>query len=422
MAVYDRWHKSRPKPGGELCREHKMAPAAGHGTGDRWQVRWRDEDGAQRKQNFARKTGRDPELHAEAFDAKVRTQLDEGTYIDPSSGNVTFRAFAEDWRRNRTHDVVTAGRIEREFRLHVYPAIGHRALRELGKRPSLTQAWISGIRLAPSSARQVLKDVSSVYIAAIDDGLIARNPVRARSVTRPAAEERKARPWTLAQVEAVAAELAARYAVLPWLGAGTGQRQGEMFGLAAGDVDFLRRVVRVRRQVRLIGSTLCFAPVKNDKAHDVPLSAALAPVLSEHIRQYPPVAVTLPWLVPDGDPVTVRLLVTTPDGGALSRTRFNESHWQPARERAGIVRAPKPGERRVSAREHGMHVLRHTAASSWLSAGVSVAAVAAWLGDTEKVVLETYSHLMPADDERGRLAMDEFFRPSAPVVPSEGAR
>ena len=66
------------------------------------------------------------------------------------------------------------------------------------------------------------------------------------------------------------------------------QTQGAMFGLAAGDIDFLRRVIHVRRQVKLAGTTLRFAPVKNDKAHDVPLSESLAPLLAEHIRQSRP--------------------------------------------------------------------------------------------------------------------------------------
>src|ERR1700723_46600 len=65
------------------------------------------------------------------------------------------------------------------------PALGHRTLKELGKRPSLTQAWISGMKLSASSKGQVITVVSSVFIAAMDDGLIGRNPTRAQSVTRP---------------------------------------------------------------------------------------------------------------------------------------------------------------------------------------------------------------------------------------------
>lgn len=87
MSIYDRWHRTRPSPGDEPCREHgrgraKLYPTADHGQGDRWQVRWRDEAGQQRKRNFARRDGVDPEKHASAFDAKVKRELDTGTSLD----------------------------------------------------------------------------------------------------------------------------------------------------------------------------------------------------------------------------------------------------------------------------------------------------------------------------------------------------
>ncbi|HXP18593.1 MAG TPA: hypothetical protein VN840_02995 [Streptosporangiaceae bacterium] len=59
---------------------------------------------------------------------------------------------------------------------------------------------------------------------------------------------------------------------------------------------------------------------------------------------HPPATVTLPWLVPDGKPVTFTLLMTRLDGSAMHRTRFNESQWRPALGKAGIVvRAPGTG-------------------------------------------------------------------------------
>lgn len=149
--------------------------------------------------------------------------------------------------------------------------------------------------------------------------------------------------------------------------------------------------------------------MKNDKAHDMPLAESLVPVLAEHIRLYPPVQVTLPWDVPGGKPVTFTLLLTRPDGSAMHRTRFNESHWWTAQEKSGIVAARRPGEKRAPARDQGVHALRHTAASAWLAAGVNVVSVAAWLGDTVQTVWQTYAHLMPDADDRGRKAMDLFF-------------
>ena len=82
------------------------------------------------------------------------------------------------------------------------------------------QAWISGIRLAPNTARKVIADVSQVFTAALDDGIITRNPLSARSVQKPEAVKTEAVPWTAAEVEAVADELPGRLAgaALPRLG------------------------------------------------------------------------------------------------------------------------------------------------------------------------------------------------------------
>jgi len=81
------------------------------------------------------------------------------------------------------------------------PAIGHRKLRALAERPSLMQAWIAGLRLADSTELGVIGYVCSVLDAAVDDGLITRKPVHARSITRPASDKHEAIPLTLSQVE-----------------------------------------------------------------------------------------------------------------------------------------------------------------------------------------------------------------------------
>jgi len=62
-------------------------------------------------------------------------------------------------------------------------------------------------------------------------------------------------------------------------------------------------------------------------------------------------------------------------------------------------------------RLNGCHVLRHTAASAWLSAGLSPAKVTACLGDIKEQVVKTYAHFMPDDDGRAREIMNTFFAP-----------
>jgi integrase len=119
------------------------------------------------------------------------------------------------------------------------------------------------------------------------------------------------------------------------------------------------------------------------------------------LRAWP--LVTLPWGVPDGKPVTRELMFTTSDGRAFDRSAFNRL-WRAAWRAAGVD--PERG------RQNGCHVLRHTAASARLSAGLSLAKVAAYLGDTKEVVLATYAHFMPDDDDRAREIMNAFFAPT----------
>jgi len=444
VAIYDRWHRKSPKPGDQACRcgtrKHPLYPSADHRKGDRWQVRWRDENQHQRKKNFAKKEGKNPEIHADAFDAKVSADLDAGTYTDPRSGEILFEDYAEGWRTARTHGETTGINVEHQFRLHVYadpekpgrsrrggPALGHHPLRELAKRPSLCQLWIAGMKLADSTKVKVIDRVSEVFSAAVDDSLIPRNPLHVKSVRRPEPGKHEAVPLTLGELDALSLALRhmpgcpedcdrcgpSRYDVLPYLGAATGERQGEMFAIdTEQDIDFLRRVLHVRRQVKIIRGRQVYAPLKNDKIHDVPLTDAAVMMLSEYIRAWPPERVTLPWVKAGGDPVTRTLLLSRGRGMAMHRKLVND-RWRGALKRAGIT----------CDRYHMMHVTRHTAASAWLSAGLSVRAVADFLGDAEATVQATYSHMMPDDRERARRAMEQFFtRPAGQTAKASGGR
>ena len=70
---------------------------------------------------------------------------------------------------------------------------------------------------------------------------------------------------------------------------------------------------------------------------------------------------------------------------------------------------------------NGCHMLRHTAASAWLSAGVALAKVAALPGDTQEVVLSTYSHFLPGDEDRARLVMEQFWAAAETVLSAPDA-
>jgi hypothetical protein len=86
----------------------------------------------------------------------------------------------------------------------------------------------------------------------------------------------------------------------------------------------------------------------------------------------------------------------------------------------GLIGAGIPGTLTYLGLRRG----RQSADADWLSAGLSLAKVAAYLGDTKEVVLATYAHFLPDDDDRARQIMNGFFKAagsasSALDVPSE---
>ena len=246
---------------------------------------------------------------------------------------------------------------------------------------------------------QILSTVSSIFNAAVDDDLLTKNPCRAGSVRAPKTERRKVVPWPVEQVASVHDALPERYRVVATIAAGPGLRQGEIFGLAVEDIDFLRGTVKVRRQVRLFSyGTKAFRLPKGQKDREIPLPNFVRDEIAAHLSSYPARSVTLPWGTTEGNPVTVALVVTTAEGNALNRNQFNRAVWTPALKRAGVEQT----------REDGCHALRHFFASVLLDAGENIKAVSDYLGHSDPgFTLRTYTHLMPQSAERTKRAVDD---------------
>lgn len=111
----------------------------------------------------------------------------------------------------------------------------------------------------------MLANLSAILGAAVEDGLIARNPCASKSVRAPRVEQKRITPWTRERVEAVIAAHPERYRAIPVVAAGVGLRQGEVFGLRVEDVDFLGRKLHVRKQVKLLHGRPTLAPPKGGK-------------------------------------------------------------------------------------------------------------------------------------------------------------
>jgi integrase len=396
-SVEDTWY--RKVDGGEKVAKSRC------GKGKRWRVRYRTPDGRDAGARFAKR------VEADRFKATVEADKLRGNYVDPSAGIETFDQAAVRWQARQTTDPSTRWHIADRLRRYVTgSALGRTQLRRI--LPGTVQAWLKGLdHLAPNTVRGAFHVVSAVLASAVEDELIAKNPALAATVRVPRRGDPRIEPWTAGRVSAIRAELPERYRIVVTLGAGLGLRQGEIFGLAVADVDFLRGWVTVRRQVKPVGGRLTFAAPKGGTTRRVPLAESVKLALAEHLAGYPAQAVTLPWGEPDGKPATVELVLTNADGRAVSRHSFNPQRWAPARKRAGIP----------ASRENGCHALRHYYASVLLSAGESVKAVSEYLGHhSAAITLDTYSHVMPESETRTRAAVDAAFASRVHSVTTEG--
>lgn len=357
-------------------------------TGEKpWRARWREYPGGPEKaQHFPR------QVDAEQFLIGIRADLLRGVYVDPSAGQVTFKAYAEQWRTVQAHRPSTATQVESHLRKHVYPTLGDRPLAAI--RRSDLQALVKhlGNDLAPATVETVYRHTASVLRAAAADRLIAVAPTG--GVRLPRRDPAPVVPLEVAQVERLAETVPTRHRALIVLAAGTGLRQGECFGLTANRIDFLRRRLVVDRQIDPGGSG-GFAPLKTKASYrTVPLPQVVVDELAAHLGRCPAT----------GD----ELLFTDDQGRPLRRNRFGEQ-WRRARTAAELPAWAT------------FHDLRHFYASLLIRHGESVKVVQARLGHASaSETLDTYSHLWPDSEDRTRAAVDAVLGAGADQPRTEG--
>ncbi|MFD7996898.1 tyrosine-type recombinase/integrase [Streptomyces mexicanus] len=411
--IEDRWLKKRPNP-----KTGKRERTELYGKGKRYRVAGIP---GVRKRSF------DTLEEAKEWKAKAIVATKKKEFVDDRAGAILLGNYIEEhWWPHRDIPVNTRGPMRsRVFNHIVDSTLGRTPMNAIGDEQLLM--WKKELKdrgLAATTRQVIWNHLSSIFQSAVGTR-IARNPCRAATGdARPDSPgETKARAWEQHEALAIQKAMPRRYQIVPDLGMRGGQRQAEALGFSPDDVDRDRMLLHIRRQLLWEnGSTPFFKLPKGDKERSVPLSPGLLRRIDEHLAQFPPVAVTLPWNGPGngGRPTaTVRLLVTTGPGNRVNPALFNNHVMKPALAAAGLIAPREEGSNWgwEPSREMMHHRWRHTYASVQLAAGEDIISVSHWMGHASPdITFKIYAHFLPDRGMRGRTAVDAWLEAGAAAL------
>ena len=188
-----------------------------------WLARYQGPDGRQHSKTFARKA------EGEAWLRGEESRIDRAEWIDPRGGTALFSRYAETWQ-DGLHDLKpkTVDGYRWHLNSRVLPTFGDRRLRSI--KPTMIREWQNGLLangLSAGTVRQSRQVLSLVLGQAVNDGILARNPVD--KVKPPTVRPRRQRFLAADQLDDLADECG-DYGPLIWFLGWSGLLEPERSG------------------------------------------------------------------------------------------------------------------------------------------------------------------------------------------------
>ena len=372
-------------------KPRKRAPGLGsvyQRGGGGWRIRWRE--GGRRKyaSGYPDRDTAVKVLHKILADvAAGRAGLPPDPKTIPTLGKL-----AVEWLQRRKGTHRSAGDDDGRWRLHLKPRLEHYRPDEVD--PALLRSIIEeklAAKLSSSTARLLMRLLSTFYSDLVERGIATRNPVKAlpratRRLIRPAHDPRTTpflqqrgdiRRLFLALPEPINLAFA--------IGALAGLRTGEVLALRWEHVDLEHGRIHVRESTG--------GPLKDDESRIVPIQDSLQPLLRQ-------------WHLRSGGAGQV---VPPMRGGKRKRC---DEHTVGRKLKEALTALELPALTWYQA-------TRHTFASQWVLAGGTIEQLRELLGHSTVLVTERYAHLRPESfgpRERARVAVD-LSTPDGKVIP-----
>jgi len=300
-------------------------------------------------------------------------RVNEAAKAAPRLG-LTLSQFVEEWRRDVSVNL-KAGTVrvaESNLRAHIIPRLGSLPLTEINTKT--VQAFVSYLSSGGRSRKttlNVLATLSSIMRTAKAWGY-ACGDFHFADLTLPReGVKSEQRCFTDDEMQRLIAAAPEPFATILAITAVLGLRIGETLGLRVSDVDFAKRIIRVRQSVD--SATRKIGGVKSKASSaDLPMSTQLEARLRAHLARH------------DGKS---ELLFVNRHGRPLCADKLREKQLHPLLEKLGIAKG-------------GFHSMRHGAASALLADGASPALVQRQLRHSDpRITLAVYAHVL-GDQQR----------------------
>jgi integrase len=308
--------------------------------------------------------------------ATVEADLRRGAWIDPRSGKMTLRLYAEEWLDQR-NDLAFRTKELYAYLLdsHIIPSLGNATL--IGLAPSKIRSWHASLaRMHPSTAAKAYRLLSGILKTAVTDGFIISSPckVAGGGVERPA--ERPVA--TVREVEALEAAMPEHLRLIVLLATWCQLRRAELLGLRRKDIDLANGSLRVEqsRTITMRGKSLVKEPKTVAGRRTIAVPEFLIVRICDHLSRFTGL----------GDDALVFTGIT----GVPLTGNVLQVAWQRARAKVG----------RTDLR---LHDLRHTGLTLAAATGATTVELMHRAGHSSSVAAMRYQH---ATKDRDRIIAD----------------
>lgn len=406
-----------------------------------WQATVRKPDGKKSTQTDKLKSV------VKAWATKEEARYKAGDRRDPRAGEVKLGEWRERRRRASGLDSATLAKVDSLWATHCEEAWAEWPMNTVLRTEA--QEWVNKLRvtrlarhngrnvteelddvplLSPSTIAEIVHVMSSLYVAALDEDppLVGSNPFAKLKLPRktlpPIQFYEQAEADVLYRTLGEMFGLQAR--TLVELGMDVGLRPGENYGLHTNHIDWMRGQIHVRQVMTRYGLRGYPKSKKSHRAVPVP-PATLAAMKGLMTGREVWGSCTCPKVLPDGRKVAASgpcpgLMFPAPKGGPQDDNHFRQRYWNPAVEAARVCGKLSPGRAQSEMlwtvgtcgmevcddaahkiRRFSPRVMRHTAASWLVQAGVPLYDVQGLLGHESFETTQRYAHLAP--DAHGKI-------------------